>query len=327
MSSSLGIPPTTSKSDVVSLGSHSLCLYTAGPASPPGSRSPTVVIIQGLACSRLGWAAVIRHLSSFIRVCSYDRAGYGFSDASPLPPTAENIAAELDLLLQNAGVGGPWILVAHSWGGILSREFLELLARRKKEGDVVGLVLVDANQERTLQVLDWQDGNLWAVAKDLDWYEATGLNREKKLTEEEWEAYVKDEASSRHQLQAQKEQAEYRASFDVLAAKAQRDRNPPLMGDNPVCVVMGRNRNDYERLYKAGVEKGNGTEEEREVYREFLRTWDEKDEGLQREHLKLSTNGKMVIAEESGHNVHLTQPDIIVDAVKWVLGEYPSRHK
>jgi hypothetical protein len=78
---------------------------------------------------------------------------------------------------------------------------------------------------------------------------------------------------------------------------------------------------DWSGLYKAGVEKGNGTEEQRSHAREMIRTADEKNKGLMKEHLKLSTKGKLVFAHESGHFVQLTQPDIVVDGVKWVLDE------
>jgi hypothetical protein len=53
----------------------------------------------------------------------------------------------------------------------------------------------------------------------------------------------------------------------------------------------------------------------------MIRTANEKHMGLIKEHLKLSTKGKLVFAHESGHFVQLTQPDIVVDGVKWVLDE------
>jgi pimeloyl-ACP methyl ester carboxylesterase len=69
-------------------------------------------------------------------------------------------------------------------------------------------------------------------------------------------------------------------------------------------------------LYKAGVAKGNGTEEQRSYVRELIKTVDAKNEGLTREFLKLSTKSELVFATESGHFVQMTQPEIVVDGVK-----------
>jgi hypothetical protein len=103
--------------------------------------------------------------------------------------------------------------------------------------------------------------------------------------------------------------------------KKELEKRQPLFGDKPVYVIGGMWSRDWSGLYKAGVEKGNGTEEQRSHAREMIRTADEKSEGLMKEHLKLSTKGKLVFAHESGHFVQLTQPDIVVDGVKWVLDE------
>jgi pimeloyl-ACP methyl ester carboxylesterase len=85
------------------------------------------------------------------RVCSYDRAGYGFSDAGPLPRDGAAIARDLDVGLAKAGERGPFVVVGHSAGGLYARIFA---ARR--HGQVVGLVLVDTSipfQDRRMAAL------------------------------------------------------------------------------------------------------------------------------------------------------------------------------
>jgi pimeloyl-ACP methyl ester carboxylesterase len=72
------------------------------------------------------------------RVCSYDRAGFGWSDAGPMPRTAGRIAGELRTLLDRGGVAPPFLLVGHSFGGLVMRIF----AHRYRT-EVAGLVLVD----------------------------------------------------------------------------------------------------------------------------------------------------------------------------------------
>jgi pimeloyl-ACP methyl ester carboxylesterase len=75
-------------------------------------------------------------------VCSYDRAGLGWSDFSPRPRTSQEIAGELHALLYAAGVAGPYILVGHSFGGFNVR----LYATRYPD-EVAGVVLVNAGHE------------------------------------------------------------------------------------------------------------------------------------------------------------------------------------
>jgi pimeloyl-ACP methyl ester carboxylesterase len=306
------------RSGPVSIGSHSLFLHVSGPDRK--ASEPVAIIIQGLATSIKAFAAVRRLLSPFIRTYAYERSGFGQSDTSTAKPTSITIAAELDLLLKSANIHPPYILVAHSWGGILAREFIAL-----RPHDVAGLVLIDANQEHTLEVLDWRDPSIRAVAGKLDQFEVTGVRRNHKLTETEWREYQDDESSPKHKKQAAAEWAEYAESFKVLASKQLLNRNPPLLGDWPVCVVMGRNNMDYEMLFMAGVKAGYGTETERASCREILKTWEEKDSRLQLAQLSLSSNSRSVVAEKSGHNVHLTQPEVITDATRWVLGEFMAR--
>jgi pimeloyl-ACP methyl ester carboxylesterase len=103
-----------------------------------GSGSPSVVLDAALGGSSVSWSLVQPALAEVTRVCSYDRAGFGWSEAGPMPRTAGQIAAELHVLLQSAGVPPPYVFVGHSFGGIVARVF----AQRFKP-DVAGLVLVD----------------------------------------------------------------------------------------------------------------------------------------------------------------------------------------
>jgi pimeloyl-ACP methyl ester carboxylesterase len=304
------------KSGLVSIGSHSLFLHATGLERKPGDVA--VIIIQGLACGVQEWAAVIRLLRPFVRLYSYERAGFGRSDSSPEKPTGTAIAAELDLLLRNAGIAPPYVLVAHSWGGVLSREFIERRLQSGGADDVVGIVFVDANQERTLQVADWRIFFASPVLKGLNTIEA--LERHHGLTDAEWRDYLDEQRSAKHIKQAEVEYVEYPKSFPVLASKNQLYRMPPLLGSRPVCVVMAHSGRDFEKMFQTGVEKGNGTDEERAAFREDIRTWNGRDYELQLEQLSLSSNGRLRIAE-GGHMIHITQPEVVVDAVKWVLDD------
>lgn len=300
----------------VNIGTHSLALYTHGP-EPRSSKDPVVLFVSGVGCSRHNWAAVTRLLPPSLCSYTYDRSGYGNSELSPLAPTAENIALELSRLIEKAPISNPLIIVGHSWAGVIVNEFVVLTGNGPH---IAGLVLVDANHETALQVLDPNDANLGALRPGVDAYSAFGIEAEHKLTQEEWDAYMSDEATEKHRLQEEKEDNEYAPSFDTLRKKELAKRQP-VLGDKPVYVIAGSRSRDWSGLYKAGVEKGNGTEEQRSYAREFIRTADEKHAGLMKEHLKSSTKSKLVFARESGHFIQLTQPDIVVDGVKWVLNE------
>ncbi|KAF1847711.1 alpha/beta-hydrolase [Cucurbitaria berberidis CBS 394.84] len=302
---------------LVNIGTHSLALYAHGP-EPSSSQDPVVLFVCGIASSSLVWAAVRRLLPALLRSYTYDRSGCGNSEASPLTPTAENIALELSLLIEKAPIKNPLIIVGHSWAGVLVREFI---ARTGNGAQIAGLVFVDANQETSLQVLNVLDENLAAMSAGVDWLSAQGLRAEHRLTPQEWDAFLRDEATEKFKVQADREEDEYEASFPTLRSKQLGKRQPPVLGDKPVYVIGGMRSRDWSGLYRAGVERGNGTEEQRKCAREMISSADEKSKGLMEGHLKLSTKGKLVFARESGHFVQLTQPDLVVDGVNWVLDE------
>jgi pimeloyl-ACP methyl ester carboxylesterase len=99
----------------------------------------TVILDSGMGVPALGWAMVQPEVAKFARVCSYDRAGYGWSETGPKPRTSVQIAKELRALLDTAGEKGPYIMVGHSFGGNNIRVFTGMYPN-----DVVAVVLVDA---------------------------------------------------------------------------------------------------------------------------------------------------------------------------------------
>jgi pimeloyl-ACP methyl ester carboxylesterase len=117
---------------LVDIGGHRLHLHCAG------GGAPTVVLDAALGGSSISWAHVQPAVAAFARVCSYDRAGFGWSDAGPMPRTAGRAADELHRLLHTAGERAPYLLVGHSYGGLVARIFA---ARHPHE--IAGLVLVD----------------------------------------------------------------------------------------------------------------------------------------------------------------------------------------
>ena len=114
-----------------------------------GRGSPAVILDSGMGVPALGWMKVQPEVAKFTHVCSYDRAGYGWSDPGPEPRTSAQIANELKALLDAAGEKGPFVLVGHSFGGFNIRVFA-----KQHPNDVAGVVLVDASHEDWEQRLD-----------------------------------------------------------------------------------------------------------------------------------------------------------------------------
>ncbi len=103
-----------------------------------GSGTPAVVMEAALGGSSISWSLIQPEVARLTRACSYDRAGFGWSEAGPMPRTAGRVADELRVLLDRGGVPPPFVLVGHSFGGLVMRIFA---ARHRS--DVAGLVLVD----------------------------------------------------------------------------------------------------------------------------------------------------------------------------------------
>lgn len=113
-----------------------------------GQGMPTVVLEAGLGDSLSEWGKVQPGIARLTRVCSYDRAGYGTSDAGPMPRTSARIAEELHSLVQSAGEKPPYLLVGHSFGGYNVRDF-----NGNYPDEAAGIVLVDSTQEDQYDLL------------------------------------------------------------------------------------------------------------------------------------------------------------------------------
>src|SRR5689334_8534094 len=107
-----------------------------------GKGSPIVILENGLGDSFADWALVQPDIAKFTTVCSYDRAYDGFSDAGPIPVTMHQQVYELHNLLKASRLRPPYILVGHSYGGILARLYTSTYS-----SDVTGMVFVDSTHE------------------------------------------------------------------------------------------------------------------------------------------------------------------------------------
>ena len=127
-------PPPTGR--LVDAGGHALHL------SCTGEGAPTVVVENGLGDFSFDWILVQRRVERFARICTYDRAGYAWSEPGPFPRTFNQLNLELRAALARAGERGPYVLVGHSFGGGVVRHFAE-----RYPDEVAGLVLAEAVAE------------------------------------------------------------------------------------------------------------------------------------------------------------------------------------
>jgi len=103
-----------------------------------GSGQPTVLFEAGIAATNLNWCHIQETVSEFAATASYDRSGLGWSSPSRTVRTPSNIARELHELLRGAGIQPPFVLVGHSFGGLVMRRYALLYPE-----EVASVVLVD----------------------------------------------------------------------------------------------------------------------------------------------------------------------------------------
>jgi hypothetical protein len=290
----------------------------------------------------------------------YDRSGLDKSEPSPLRRTSENIAKELQELLHTAKVEPPYVLVAHSYGGVMVREFLELVIQEvgedgKKEGKgVVGAVFEECNTEFTYKERPENLQELFDVfTEGLDFNEIVGMETRHQMSKEEWEYATRDNTNLENET-AKGESKWYIDSCDRLAQKKQFERVclrifpscqelasvfevlsrgwvlthlQKVLEEWPVSIIKGDYEKEVQSLLDVAVEKGKGTTLQRNAMREFS-DGAEKDFRLQEKQLELSRGiGRAVRAKNSGHLVHLTEPELITEEVRWIFEAWEEKIK
>ena len=130
---SLDRSATAMPGQMIDVGGYRLYLHCTG------SGSPTVILEAGAADSSAYWGWIAPAVAADTKVCVYDRAGRGFSEAAPAPQDAVGVATALHTLLSRAQVAGPYVLVGHSTGGPYIRTFAA-----SYPDQVAGMVLLDS---------------------------------------------------------------------------------------------------------------------------------------------------------------------------------------
>ena len=274
----INIPP----GQFVSLDSHWVHLHCIGWGEV------TVLFEAGLGGSSLEWQPIQQQLARRTRACVYDRAGYGWSDPSPFPRHARQLALETGMLLDASGIQGSLILVGHSFGGFVIRELAALSGP-----EIIGMVLIDSSHEDQLVRLETAGGR--AVMP-------TGGNF--VISAIEIPEYQPRDAHRKLQVlsQMRKNRAATRAEMSMFRLSAEQVRLNRSMVDYPV-VVLSRGLDLYP-VDARGTRKNAICQE------------------LQQDLIGLSSRGRMVRALKSGHHIHVDEPELVTRSIESILNEY-----
>ncbi|WP_442049549.1 alpha/beta fold hydrolase [Paenibacillus sp. 2TAB19] len=148
--------------ELVRVGPRSLHAIVSGKSNPA---CPTVVLEAGMGGCALDWSLVQPKLSTYTKVLSYDRAGFGWSTGTLERPTCKHYVEDLRGLLSELKLTPPYLLVGHSYGGMIMRMFAaeypdeveesaaQLVRSRPLRADMPIAVLTAANQTE-----EWLEG-------------------------------------------------------------------------------------------------------------------------------------------------------------------------
>lgn len=258
-----------------------------------GEGTPAVVLDSGLGDSYISWSKVQPQIAKFTRVCSYDRAGLGYSDSSPRARTSNVMAEEMHTLLHNAGISPPYVLVGHSMGGFDVRLFAS-----HYRNEVAGMVLVDSShpeqEKRFPQELNDLDKSYVREQEFLTFSMPFGIPRLLGFCGSDAEVRAAD--CSYHSF---REGLTVLKTFPESAAEA---ATAGSLGDMPLEVLS----HDPEGPdpYTPGY---------------LVKTVNDAWQQMQQELAKLSTQGTQVIAKNSGHYIQQQRPDLVIEAIRKVV--------
>jgi pimeloyl-ACP methyl ester carboxylesterase len=278
----LPAPPVPS-GELVAVGEHRLWL------SCDGQGSPTIFVEVGGGSNGGDWWNAVAELRRDTRVCIYARAGYPRSDAGPMPRDAGREADEAAALIQRAGVGRPFLLVAHSLGAMNAL----VLASRHPDW-LVGMVLLDPPP------LSWLAGRTFATIRgDVVANIARMRERAARLRAAADSAATPDAAATGVRRAAALEAlaSEMEAMFSETSQLVSAIRS---LGDLPVTVVAGGRPNP--QAYGADAET-------------FTRAWGDEGRAL----ATLTTRGSFILIAESGHNLPVEAADRVLAIVREAL--------
>ncbi len=284
-----------------------------------GEGSPTVVLESGAGDFSLVWGLVQPRVAAFTRVCSYDRAGYAWSEAGPQPRRLAQIALELHTGLVNDGIKAPYVLVGASLGGLVARVFTN-----QYPNEIAGMVLVDSAHEDAIMMLNnkavrFRKMSQGRTVPPAQQHLPAGEPSKSEPLMAVQEVKPFPPSDPRHKLgeleqrmwaaaQNQKKYEEARqGEFQYLPEELgqlyqQTAQHPQPLGDKPL-IVLTRDAAGYPRAPEGMTVEEVNADRKR----------------LQGELAHLSLNSKLVVVKDTAHEIHLDQPAVVAGAIREVV--------
>jgi len=255
---------------MIDLGTHSLHAVIAGKGSP------AVVIDGGIGARGEEYHELQTRIAGITTVVIYDRAGYGSSEAGPLPRDSGRVVEELRALLAGLKISPPYILVGHSLGGLN----VQVYAGRHP-GEVAGMVLLDPPPLRFIRGEEYQDLAAMAARMTEEWQAAADGGARAENEEERAEAVFFRMLASEHR--------------EMFGRSARQAASIDSFGSLPLVVIASGVPNPMF---------GDAAE----AYQEF---WAAQSEALAAK----SSRGRFVFAETSTHRLHDDAVDLVADRI------------
>ena len=240
-------------------------------------------------------------------VCSYDRAGHGWSDFSKQSRSIEQLVNELHAVLTAAEIPKPFILVGASFGGPMIQ-----LYEQQYPDHVAGLVLVDARPRNYLEsfrevrpaAFDEHISRQRLIAKlyGLGWL-ASIAKLQGQLEFSERPQHLRATYQDLGRLTKHAAASAYEAMADEISDRQLQKISS--IGDKPLTVIAHGKPTMFHGQLGLTASEAQQLED----------IWSKEQEELAR----LSSSSEFLVAEDSGHLICIEQPDIVVEAVKKML--------
>lgn len=257
-----------------------------------GEGNPVIILDSGVGGFSLEWTPVQRILAGKVRTCAYDRAGYAWSEPGPSPRATSQLVQELHTLLHNAGIAPPYVLAGHSFGGYNVMYF-----STQYPDETAGLVLVDSSHpEQTERLPDIPARRDKSTSSEM----VTLFQGQSSIA---W--YPEDVRPALMHILSSVTlyRTQHWESLNFALSARQIEHAGPLP-DVPLIVVSRGKRVWPDDPYGDALE----------------REWKK----MQAEMVLFTSHGRQVIAERSGHLVHLEQPDLVAESILSVVNEVRS---
>lgn len=269
-----------------------------------GSGSPTIVLEAGSGDNLLYWQTIQPQLARLTRVCSYDRAGLGWSEPRDGDHDAEAIVKQLHGLLATAGVYPPLILVGASAGSFYVREYA-----REFPGEAVGFAFLDASSPMQVDELPGQR----------QWYDA---ERPKRVRAARWEK-VKTAMGWQRLLGRCHDDVPHGLERLRGAYDAEMCRTSYVGADLPEWIDFEKSGHQAGRLASFGdlplVVISQDPEREKKGWTQpaidAQPVWAREQAQL----AAMSSRSWHVVARGSGHHVHHERPDVVIEEISRLI--------